>query len=71
MSTYTRETLECMKANAERVARKTWQGEVAGPRNFVRPGVYSAEELKRSWRKTMWDDVPSLMAGQRHYRVSE
>jgi hypothetical protein len=60
-----------MKANAERVARKTWQGEVAGPRNFVRPGVYSAEELKRSWRKTMWDDVPSLMAGQRHYRVSE
>jgi hypothetical protein len=71
MSTYTMDTLEKMRANAERIARKTWQGEVAGPRTFVKPGVYSAEELKRSWRSTIWDDVPSLMGGQRHYRVSE
>jgi hypothetical protein len=71
MSIYTTETIKTMKANAERVARKTWQGEVAGPRNFVKPGIYSAEDLKRSWRKTMWDDVPSLMAGERYSRVSK
>jgi hypothetical protein len=71
MSTYTMDTLQSMQANAERIARKTWQGEVAGPRTFVKPGVYSAEELKRSWRSTIWDEVPSLMGGQRHYRVSE
>lgn len=71
MSIYTKETLECMKANAERLARKNWKGEVAGPRTFVKPGTYTAEDLKRSWRTTIWDSVPSLMGGQRHYRVSE
>lgn len=65
MSTYTHNTLESMKANAERIARRTWQGEVAGPRLFVKTTEYTAEELRRNWRPTIWDTVPSLMAGKR------
>jgi len=71
MTTYTAETIQTMKANAERIARKTWQGEVAGPRSFTKPGTYTGEEMRRQWRKTMWDDVPSLMADKRHHRVSK
>lgn len=71
MSDYTDDTLKAMKANAERIARKTWEGQVAGPRNFVKPGIYTGEELRRSWRRTIWDDVPSLMAETRYHRVSK
>lgn len=58
-------TLEAdMKKEAERIRAKAWKGEPAGPRNFVKPGVYTGAEL-RNRRVTIWDSVPSLMAGQR------
>jgi hypothetical protein len=56
---------EEMRKQSERVARQQWQGEVAGPRVFQRPGTYSAAELRHNWRSTIWDTVPSLMAGVR------
>lgn len=72
MSTYNLpETLERdMHKIAERQRIKEYQGEVATPRTFVKPGTYDATELRARWRKTIWDDVPSLMAGERHFKCS-
>lgn len=58
-------TLNDMRKNAERIAQKTWQGQVAGPRVFQKHTTYTAEELRRNWRATIWDTIPSLMAGKR------
>lgn len=68
---FTVATEEEMKKNLARQRAKQFKGSIAEPRTFVKPGTYSGEELKRRWRTTMWDDVPSMMAGQRHYRVSK
>lgn len=57
-----------MRKNAERVAIKSYKGEVATARTFVKPGVYTASELQTRWRKTIWDTVPSLMAGERRVK---
>ena len=57
-----------MKKNAERQKAKEYKGSMAEPRTFVKPGTYTGEELRRRWRETMWDGVPSLMANQRIYR---
>lgn len=54
-----------MLREAARSRAREWQGEPAGPRLFVKAGVYTAAELKRNWRPTIWDTVPSLMSGQR------
>lgn len=70
MSTYNLpKTLERdMRKDAERARIRSYQGEVATARTFTKPGVYTGAELQTRWRKTIWDDVPSLMGGQRHYR---
>jgi len=57
-------TEEEMKKNAERQKARAWVGEVAGPRTFTKPGIYTGAEL-RNRRETIWDAVPSLMGGQR------
>ncbi len=62
-------TEEEMKKNAERQLAKEYKGSMAEPRTFVKPGTYTGAELKRRWRATMWDSVPSVMANQRIYRV--
>lgn len=59
-------TLEAdMLREAARLRAREWQGEPAGPRVFVKSGAYTAAELRRNWRPTIWDTVPSLMSGQR------
>lgn len=63
-------TEEQLRKNAERVARKQWQGQVATPRTFIKTGTYTGAELQTRWRKTIWDDVPSLMGGQRRFKCS-
>lgn len=60
-----------LKKNVERQRAKEYKGSMAEPRTFVKTGTYTGTELKRRWRATMWDSVPSLMANQRYYRVSE
>jgi hypothetical protein len=55
---------EDMRKMAERQKAKAWVGEPAGPRTFVKPGVYTGAEL-RNRRETIWDTVPSVMGGQR------
>ncbi len=67
MNTYTLPTtLEAdMQREAARQRVRDWQGEVATPRAFVKQGQYTGAELKRNWRRTIWDTVPSLMSGQR------
>lgn len=70
MSTYSLpETLERdMRKDAERQRIRSYQGEVATPRTFQKAGIYTAAELKTRWRKTIWDDVPSLMGGERRIK---
>ncbi len=63
-----RQLKEDMEKNAERDRIKSYKGEIVGPRTFSKPGIYTGAEMKRSWRKTMWDDVPSMMGGVRHYK---
>lgn len=58
-----------LKKNVERQRAKEYKGSMAEPRTFVKPGTYTGAELKRRWRATMWDNVPSVMANQRIYRV--
>lgn len=58
-----------MEIDARRKAGKKFVGSMAEPRTFVKPGTYTGAELMRRWRATMWDDVPSRMADERHYRV--
>lgn len=65
MTKLSEETLIKMKYNAQRMRAKESKGSMAEPRTFVKPGVYTGTELKRRWRSTIWDDVPSLMASQR------
>lgn len=65
------ETLERdMHKDAERERIRSYQGEVATPRTFTKPGIYTGSELQTRWRKTMWDDVPSLMGGERRIKCS-
>jgi len=66
----TEETIAQMQKNAERVKAKAYVGEVAGPRVFVKPGVYTGADLRAHWRKTIWDDVPSLMGSKLHHKCS-
>lgn len=72
MSTYNLpDTLERdMHKNAERERIRSYQGEVATPRTFQKTGIYIATELKTRWRKTIWDDVPSLMGDERRIKCS-
>lgn len=71
MSTYLSRHLEQdMTKNAERQRARAYKGEVATPRTFVKDATYSGAELRMHWRKTIWDDVPSLMGGLRHYKCS-
>ncbi len=58
-----------LQKNVERQRAKEYKGSMAEPRTFVKPGTYTGAELKRRWRATMWDNVPSVMANQRIYRV--
>lgn len=66
MSTHLTETTAAeMKKNAERQKAKEYKGSLAEPRTFYKTSIYTGEELKRRWRSTMWDNVPSLMGSQR------
>lgn len=57
-----------IKKNIERQRAKEYKGSMAEPRTFVKHGTYTGAELKRRWRATMWDNLPSMMANVRHYK---
>ena len=59
-----------IQKTVERNRIKAWKGEVAGPRNFIKPGIYTGEEMRRNWRPTIWDSLPSVMGGQKIERKS-
>ncbi len=68
MTTYTKETMKEMKANAERLRARAEKGEVAGPRMFVSDRIYTGNELRKSMRRSAIEDAPSLMGDVRRYR---